>query len=129
VGDPSDNIPGVFGIGPKTARRILGQFYNLENLYQKIKDPAYAGAPACAEASAGRSLGKQKLFQKLLNSEEQARFSKKLILLRSDIELKVSLEDLICQDLNDILTEYFKQLGFQSLISRISFQKSPAALF
>ena len=119
VGDPSDNIPGVFSIGPKTAGRILGQFYNLENLYQKIKDPAYAGASA----------GKQKLFQKFLASENQALFSKKLVLLRSDIEIKASLEDLVCQDLDNSLMEYFKYLGFQSLISRISSQKPPAALF
>jgi DNA polymerase-1 len=119
AGDPSDNIPGVSGIGPKTASRLFGEFHNLENLYQKLKAKKISEFPK----------KDQKLFQKLLDNEKQAFFSKKLVLLNSDIEIKTTLENLRCQELNDSLLEYFKQLGFQSLIARIFPQKSPAALF
>lgn len=114
VGDASDNIPGVAGIGPKTASRLLGEYYNLENLYQKLKTKK-------PEEFAKKD---RRLFQKLLDSEEQAFFSKKLVLLNQDIEIPVSLGDLECRDLGEPLLEYFRQLGFQSLVVRISGQKS-----
>ena len=123
VGDPSDNIPGVSGIGPKTAGRLLGEYYNLENLYKTLKAKPLKDFPK----------KDQNLFQKLLDYEKQAFFSKKLVLLNYDIKISVSLEELKRQELNSSLLDYFSQLGFQSLVSRISNQKSsveaPASLF
>lgn len=113
AGDPSDNIPGVPGIGPKTASRLLAEFYSLENFYRRLKTDDAQKIPQ----------KNQKLFQKLLENEELAFFSKKLVLLKKDIELEVSLEDLICQsqeELNGDLTDYFQRLGFQSLLKRLS---------
>ena len=83
VGDPSDNIPGVLGIGPKTAGRLLGEFYNLENLYQELKAQKLKGFPK----------KDQNLFQKLLDYEKQAFFSKKLVLLNHVIKISVSLKE------------------------------------
>jgi len=119
AGDASDNIPGVFGIGPKTASTILGQFYNLENLYQKLENQKISEFPK----------KQQKILQKLLTKKEQAFFSKKLVVLQSDLEIKINLEDLIYQEKKETLIEYFQQLGFWSLISRISAAKPAAALF
>ncbi len=113
VGDKSDNILGVPGIGPKTAGRLLGEYYSLDNLYQKLKAKKPEEFPK----------KDQKLFQKLLDSEKQAFFSKKLVLLDQDIDIPVLLDDLGCRDLGEPLLDYFRQLGFQSLISRISGQK------
>jgi DNA polymerase-1 len=121
VGDPSDNIPGLSGIGPKTASRLLTQFYDLDNLYQQLKSRPLKDFRQ----------KDQKLFQKVLAGEKQARWAQKLILLKSDADLKTSLEDLSCRETNDFLVEYFKQLGFSSLVSRVSSlnSKPPAALF
>ncbi|MDP3052648.1 MAG: 5'-3' exonuclease H3TH domain-containing protein, partial [bacterium] len=115
VGDKSDNILGVPGIGPKTASRLLVEYCSLDNLYQKLKSKKLEEFPK----------KDRKLFQKLLDNEEQAFFSKKLVLLDQDIDMPVLLEDLECRDLGEPLFEYFRQLGFQSLIARISGQKSP----
>jgi len=115
VGDPSDNIPGVLGIGPKIASRLLGEYYNLENLYKTLKAKPLKDFPK----------KDQNLFQKLLDSENQALFSKKLVLLEQDLKIEAPLEDLVCRDLDDSLLDYFRQLGFKSLVSRISNQKSP----
>jgi len=115
VGDKSDNILGVPGIGPKTAGRLLGEYHNLGNLYQKLKAKKIEEFPK----------KDRKLFQKLLDNEEQALFSKKLVLLDQDIEIPVSLNDLEFRDLDDSLLDYFRQLGFQSLVARVSGQKPP----
>jgi len=114
VGDSSDNISGILGIGPKTASRLLGEYYNLENLYKALKVQPLKDFPK----------KDQKLFQKLLDYETQALFSKKLVLLNQEIKLSVSLGDLERQDLGNSLSDYFAQLGFKSLISRISNQAS-----
>ena len=114
AGDSSDNIPGVLGIGPKTASRLLGEYHSLENLYQNLKAKKIKDFPE----------KDRKLFQKLLDYENQALLSKKLVLLNQDINVPVSLEELICQEPADsLLLDYFGQLGFKSLIVRITGQK------
>ncbi len=69
VGDKSDNIPGVVGIGPKTARKLIAQYGNLEGIYQHLDEI------------------KGKLHQRLLDHREDAFLSRELIRLRSDAEL------------------------------------------
>ena len=116
VGDSSDNIPGVLGIGPKTASRLLSEYYSLENLYQSLKAKEIKDFPK----------KDQKLFQKLLDCEEQALFCKKLVLLNQNIELSVSIEELAYQDSGGSLLDYFSQLGFKSLVARIAGQQFAA---
>ena len=99
VGDASDNIKGVPGIGKKTAAVLLNKYYDLENLFQNI------------DAS-------QK--QKLSEFKEQAFFSKKLTLIEQDIDLKVNLNDLSCKEPDSVLKKYFETLGFKTLISRLN---------
>ena len=101
------------GIGPKTASRLLGEYRSLDNLYQSLKTKDIKDFPK----------KDQKLFQKLLDYENQAFFSKKLVLLNQDVKLSVSLEELGYQDRGGSLADYFSQLGFKSLIARISGQK------
>jgi DNA polymerase-1 len=105
VGDPSDNVKGVPGIGPKTASRLLKQFGCLNRFYEK---PAEA----------------KKFEKKLELFQGQIEQSRKLITLRTDVELKIArLGDLKTQPVQSRLAQYFKTLGFETLIKRLENNK------
>ena len=102
TGDPSDNIPGVKGVGPKTAVPLLKEFGTVEGIFENI------------------GLIPEKTAKKLKGHEEEAIFSKKLATIRRNVPLEVSLADLKAQPLDKkILSEYFEKLGFQSLVKRL----------
>lgn len=109
-GDPSDNIPGVPGIGDKTAAALLKEFGNLENLYKEIKK----------EGGENAKISKS-LIDKLLEYEEQAFFSKELGVIVKDLKIDVDLKKIDWKRNYDKekLESIFKELGFSSLISRI----------
>ncbi len=73
VGDSSDNIPGVLGIGSKGAQKLLEEYNSLENIYKKIDEIP------------------KKLAEKLIQSKEKAFLSKKLACIKTDIDLKKAL--------------------------------------
>ncbi|MEW6519943.1 MAG: DNA polymerase I [Thermodesulfobacteriota bacterium] len=75
IGDSSDNVPGVPGVGPKTAEKLINDFGSLDALYQHIEQ-----------------LGQQKLREKLLAFHDQAWLSKKLIALKSDLPVPQDIE-------------------------------------
>ena len=106
VGDTSDNIPGVPGIGPKTASDLISRYGALEDLYQEL---AEIGIP------------NRKLQQKLRDYKDQAFLSKELATLKKDLPLDIEFEDLrITSPLaNPELTGYLENLGFESLVKRI----------
>ena len=106
VGDKSDNIPGVQGIGPKTAVALLNKFGSLENIYKEIDE---VGLPEL------------KVQDKLSLGRDKGVLSKKLATLRFDLPLVVSLRDLDRGELNTKkISKEFKELGFNSLIERVS---------
>jgi DNA polymerase-1 len=74
IGDASDNIPGVAGIGPKTASALLGSWDTLENLYQNLESAA-----------------KGARLKKLEEGREQAFFSQNLVTIRKDLPLSEEL--------------------------------------
>jgi DNA polymerase-1 len=76
VGDPSDNVPGVLGIGEKTAIELLLEFKNLENLYQEIE----TGSERAKRIKA-------KIRESLLKSKERAIFSKNLVQIKKDVAI------------------------------------------
>ncbi len=101
VGDASDNIPGVKGIGPKGAQKLLQEFGDIETLYKKLSptDP---------------------LAKKLLPQKESAFFSKMLATIKTDVPLDANLNDLVFKGVPDaVLKTYFEELGFQSLVRRL----------
>lgn len=105
VGDKSDNIPGVLGVGPKTAAELIQKYGNLENLYREIND---VGIP------------NKKLEEKLVLTKETAFLSRKLAVLRRDSPAKAELRDLELKALNkEGAKKYFENLGFQSLVERL----------
>jgi len=100
VGDVSDNIPGVTGVGKKTAEKILKKFGTIENAFKNIE--------------------KDSLLKKLEGHEKDALFSKKLATIRVDVPLSKTLEDFVVEKKETkTLASYFEKLGFQSLVKRV----------
>jgi len=113
-GDPSDNIPGVFGVGEKTAIALIKEFGSLENLYQEIK-----------ENSEKAKKIKQSLKKKLLDYKEQAFVSKMLAEIKSDVQINFDLQR--CRwgkyDKEKVI-KIFKEYEFQTLIGRLLGEKN-----
>jgi DNA polymerase-1 len=113
-GDPSDNIPGVKGIGEKGACNLLKEFGTLENLYKKLDtltDKQIIDSPALSKNVA----------EKLKASKEMAFFSKKLSTICLKVPLKITLKELDWQIKYDInkIKALFNELNFQTLIKRL----------
>ncbi|PIR44352.1 hypothetical protein COV23_00320 [Candidatus Wolfebacteria bacterium CG10_big_fil_rev_8_21_14_0_10_31_9] len=110
AGDQSDNIPGVKGVGPKTATEIIKEFSTLENFYEKN----------LSENNTPEK--KRTLYKKLLDNKDIALLSKKLATIH--IEAPLDLKNLAEIEYKKIPVEnvipYFKDMGFQSLIKRLS---------
>jgi DNA polymerase I len=110
MGDSIDNVPGVKGIGEKTAQVLISELGTLEELYARLPD---------IEKLALR--GAKSVRQKLENGAEAARLSKELVTLRRDVPLELSLEDLRvgAPDVTR-LRALFTDLGFQSLAAELA---------
>ncbi len=111
-GDPSDNIPGVTGIGEKTAIHLIKEFGDLENLYQEMEK----------KTEKFQRL-KEGVRKKLKDYKEQAFISKFLAQIRCDAPLNFKLFD--CQFKNidkEKIIEVFKSFDFTTLVKR--FEKS-----
>lgn len=110
AGDTSDNIPGVPGIGEKTAAELVQQFGSLEGVLQWTS-----------------LVNGKKRRENLQAHAEQARLSKTLATVRYDVELDVALSDLCCQPprLEDLIP-LLRQLEFDGL--EIAFTPPPAGV-
>ncbi|MCB0390336.1 MAG: DNA polymerase I [Bdellovibrionales bacterium] len=98
VGDSSDNIPGVKGIGPKGAQKLLAEFKTLDNIYKNI------------DKISGKSTVK-----KLVENKEMAYKSKELVKIVSDLDLDIGLEDLKLKSIKkEDLHKLFTELNFKS---------------
>jgi DNA polymerase-1 len=110
-GDPSDNIPGVKGIGEKTATTLLKQFDSIEDIYKNIEK---------VESKRTQTL--------LAQSAEEAVLSKKLATIDTKCPIEFNLQSYELHDFNrDNLEETFKKLEFNSLIKKLDdiFGKTP----
>lgn len=109
MGDVSDNIPGVSGVGEKTALKLLSQYVTLEELYQNVE-----GMP------------KNKLRERLIEGEASARLSLTLARIDKYIPMDISLESLKFDGLdNSTLFSIFNELEFFSLIKRLGIESPP----
>jgi DNA polymerase-1 len=103
VGDPSDNIPGVKGIGAKGAAKLILEFGDLENL---LDNAAQVKAKRAREA--------------LLENAEVARLSKDLAMLKTDVELPCGFDEFeIGAPDQAVLRELFTELGFTRLLDSL----------
>ena len=98
MGDSSDNIPGVPGIGPKTATQLIQQFGSLDGVYENL------------------SQVKGKKGEDLKTYRDQAYLSKRLATLHDEVPLKLGFEDFICQGPNqEACVQLFQELEFHQL--------------
>lgn len=100
MGDTSDNIPGVPGIGPKTAQRLIEEYGSVEEVIRNTE-----------------KLRNVKLRESFRLHAEQARISRKLALIRKDIEIDFDLQDAVLREPDTkILTRLFSEFEFSSLL-------------
>ncbi len=107
MGDSSDNIPGVKGIGEKTAINLLSKYENLDNLYSNIDSVT----------------GKTK--EKLINDKDNAYMSYEMATIYREVPLDFQLEDLKYEGLDlDNYIKVLKELEFNSLLRKLDVNTS-----
>ncbi len=110
MGDASDNIPGVKGVGPKGALTLLQSYGTLDGVYEHL-----------GEIPAG-------LRQKLTASEASARLSRTLATIDTDVPIDVTLESCRCRlPFPEAAREFFARLEFRSLVNAAYFPEERKA--
>ena len=103
AGDSVDNIPGVPGIGVKTAVLLLNEYGPLEELLERSHEIPQKGRR-----------------EKMMANKEQALLSKRLVTLKNDIDLEVPIEDLAVTDPDvDVLFDFLDRMTFRTLTARV----------
>ncbi len=101
AGDASDNVPGVPGIGIKTAAELINSFGTLEELLKKAN-----------------TIKQNKRRETLLENKDKALISKKLVTLKKDVPVKDNLEDFNLKNINkDKLYSFLREMEFNRLLS------------
>lgn len=104
MGDTSDNVPGVPGIGEKTALELVKKFGSLENLLDNLQ-----------------KVEKKKLKENIEFNADQARLSKRLVTIDTDVPSELDLEQFEIKNyITPRVKEIFKELEFTSLLEQVS---------
>ncbi|MGZ6265783.1 MAG: DNA polymerase I [Candidatus Limnocylindrales bacterium] len=102
-GDPTDNIPGIPGVGEKTAAKLIGQFGSLEEMYGRIDE-----------------VKQEALRQKLLEAREQVFASRELARIVRDLPISLDLEAARLSDYDRAeVVRLFREFEFRTLIDRL----------
>lgn len=102
-GDASDNIPGVPNIGEVKAKKLIGQFHTIENLYKNIDQ-----------------VENQKLRETLIENQDKAMMSKSLATIMIDVPVEYNLDQMILENPDfERLKKVFNELEFRTLSQRI----------
>jgi len=111
MGDSVDNIPGVPGVGPKTASQLIQQYGDVENVLAHVEE-----------------IAKPKLKANLIEHADKARLSRELVRLICDSPLPEPLEALAIKGIpEEPLREFLEHHGFRSLLARLGVQAQAAA--
>jgi len=106
TGDPSDNIPGVEGIGKKSAAEIIQKYGNIKNLYEEL--------------STDTAVLKPKIKEMLRANKESALMSRELAKMKDDVEIDFKIEDCKFKNFDkNKVEEIFRKLEFSSLADRL----------
>ncbi len=108
MGDSSDNVPGVPGIGQKTAASLIQQFDSLEGIYSHLDE-----------------VSQKKVRENLAENRDKAFLSRELVALNDEVPLDSGLEDLtVAEPDADQLREIFKELEFKRLLGELPAQRT-----
>ena len=103
AGDSSDNVPGVPGIGIKTASELINQFGNLENLLKKAEQ-----------------VKQNKRRESLISNKDKAIISKRLVTLKKDVPVKNEITEFKLKEIDkDKLYSFLREMEFNRLLSSV----------
>jgi DNA polymerase-1 len=103
MGDSSDNVPGIPGIGPKTAQELIEQFGSMESALSHTEN-----------------IDRQKIRENLENYRDQALLSKELVTLKIDVPIDVIFDDLVFKiESHDQLVKIFQELEFNRFLQEL----------
>ena len=103
AGDSSDNVPGVPGIGIKTAAELINKYENLENLLNKAEE-----------------IKQNKRRETIIENKDKAIISKKLVTLKKDVPLKNKIEEFRLREMDkDKLYSFMREMEFNRLLSSV----------
>ena len=107
MGDASDNIPGVKGIGEKTAIKLLKEYDNIDNLYDHINEVKGA------------------LYTKLVDGEKSAKMSREIATIYKEVPVGISFCDILYRNkVSDELVALYKELEFNNLIKKLDIKSN-----
>ena len=110
AGDSSDNVPGVPGIGVKTAAQLIQEYGDLDTLLARASE-----------------IKQTKRRENLMEYADQARLSRELVKLRFDVPLAIPLEQLERRQPNmELLTNFLQEQGFKTILARIQSRATKA---
>ncbi|MCA9360267.1 hypothetical protein KC730_00040, partial [Candidatus Kaiserbacteria bacterium] len=111
-GDPSDNIPGIAGIGEKTATTLISNFGSLEKIYKKLEKN---------EEELLKAGIKPRIINLLKEGKEDAEFSKMLATIRTDALDSFDYKDTEWKERSDpkVIVKLFSELGFRTITDRV----------
>jgi DNA polymerase-1 len=103
IGDTSDNVPGVRGIGPKTAAELINHYGSTENLYNNLHEIKQIKRREMLEAGV-----------------DAVKLSKRLIALHENVPIEINMDDFAIQNIDpDKLIHFLHEQGFNSLVARM----------
>tara|TARA_B100001971_G_C18255828_1_gene581998 strand:- start:712 stop:3585 length:2874 start_codon:yes stop_codon:yes gene_type:complete len=106
AGDATDNVPGVPGIGPKTAAQLIHEYGDVESLIARAKE-----------------IKQPKRRESILENVENARLSKRLVRLKDDVPILVPLKALAMRRPDSaVLLQFLAEQGFKSIITKVQHQ-------
>ena len=102
VGDTSDNVPGIDGVGPKTARKLLDEYKNIETILEHADEAK-----------------NKRVREGLQNGKDLVHLSRELVTIHCDVPIEFHMEELIRSEMDvDALTKDFQDLEMYSLITQ-----------
>lgn len=110
MGDQSDNIPGIYGIGEKTALKILSEYRTIENLYEHIDE-----------------LKKNKTNERIAEGKDMAFLSKKLATIIKNVDIPMDIENYVIKDADETaLRKVYEDLELNSRLNGLKEEAAPA---